>query len=442
MGFQQGLSGLNAASKNLDVIGNNIANANTVGFKQSRAEFADIYASTFASSSNVAGIGTRVMDVAQQFGQGNVETTSNPLDVAITGNGFFRMSDTSGTISYSRNGQFQLDNQGYIVNDGQRLTGWGVDANTGQLLKGGNPVPLQITVGNIGARATGSSGTSNAGLQVGQMNLNAAATIINRAAPPTGVGPLNVTDPTTFTSSTTAQVYDAQGVSHNLTFYFTKVATNQWEVQTSFDGGTPTTTGSPAGTNGYLMYTGTGTLDATTVPTDPLTGTAASNVSGFTFSTTLTAPNGATSPFAFNVSFPNSTQYGSPFVVNALNQDGYADGTLTGMSIGKDGVIQGSYSNGQTKTVGQIVLANFTNVQGLQPLGDNRWSQTFASGQPTIGDPGTGSLGSLQSSAQEDSNVDLTSELVNLITAQRNYQANAQTIKAQDTILQTIVNLG
>ncbi|MDR3428400.1 MULTISPECIES: flagellar hook protein FlgE [Silvimonas] len=441
MGFQQGLSGLNAASKNLDVIGNNIANANTVGFKDSRAEFADIYASTFASSSNVAGIGTRVMSVAQQFGQGNVETTSNPMDVAITGNGFYRMVNDAGTVAYARNGQFQLDNQGYIVNDGEHLTGWAVDPASGQLIKGGSPVPLQVQVGNIGARATGSSGTSSAGLQVGSMNLNAAAPIISRAASPAGVGPLSVTDPTTFTSSTTAQVYDAQGVSHNLTFYFTKVATNQWEVQTSFDGATPVSTGAPAGTNGYLSFNGNGALDSTATVTDPLTGTAASNVSAFNFTTNLVAPNGATSPFAFNVTFPQATQYGSPFVVNALNQDGYADGTLTGMSIGKDGTIQGSYSNGQTKTVGQIVLANFANVQGLQPLGSNLWAQTFASGQALIGDPGTGSLGSLQSSAVEDSNVDLTSELVNLITAQRNYQANSQTIKAQDTILQTIVNI-
>lgn len=439
MGFQQGLSGLNASSKNLDVVGNNIANANTVGFKQSRAEFADIYASTFASSSNVAGIGTRIKDIAQQYGQGNVETTSNPLDVAITGNGFFRMQSAAGSISYSRNGQFQLDNTGFIVNNGQYLTGWPVSATTGALIKGGTPQPLQVTVGNIGARATGGSGTANAGLSL-TTNLNASSPVISRAASPAGVGPLSISDPATYTSTTTATVYDAQGVSHNLSFYFTKVAANQWEVQTSFDGGTPTPTGA-GGTNGYLMFTGNGALDATTVPNDPLTGTAASNVSGFTFSTTLTAPNGATSPFTFAVTFPKSTQFGSPFDVTALTQDGYADGTITGLSIGSDGVVVGNYSNGQTKNIGQIVLASFENNQGLQPLGDNRWSSTFASGQPIIGDPNTGNLGSLQSSAVEDSNVDLTNELVNLITAQRNYQANAQTIKAQDTILQTIVNL-
>ena len=436
MGFQQGLSGLNAASKNLDVVGNNIANANTVGFKDSRAEFADIYASTFESSSNQAGIGVRVKDIAQQFSQGNIETTSNPLDVAITGNGFFRMQNDAGTISYSRNGQFQLDNNGNIVNNGQHLTGWPVSATTGQVIKGGTPVPLKVTVGNIGARATGAT---SQGLQL-TSNLNAAAPVISRAAPPAGVGPLLISDPNTYTNTTTATVYDAQGVSHNLSFYFTKVATNQWEVQTSFDGGAPQPTGA-AGANGYLMFTGNGTLDSTTVPTDPLAATPGSNVAGFTFSTTLTAPNGATSPFTFGVAFPKSSQFGSPFDVTALLQDGYADGTITGLSIGTDGTIVGNYSNGQTKPIGQIVLASFENNQGLQPLGDNRWASTFASGQPLIGDPNTGSLGSLQSSAQEDSNVDLTGELVNLITAQRAYQANAQTIKAQDTILQTIVNL-
>ncbi|WP_035053204.1 flagellar hook protein FlgE [Andreprevotia chitinilytica] len=439
MGFQQGLSGLNAASKNLDVIGNNIANSTTVGFKSSRTEFADIYASSFASSNNVAGIGTRVQDIAQQFSQGNTETTNNGMDVAITGNGFFRLQSVGGAVSYSRNGQFQLDKNGFINNNGQFLTGWMADPTTGLLVKGGNPVPLQVSVGNIGARATGGSGVANAGLQM-IMNLDASKPVISRAAAPAGVGPLAITDPTTYTSSTSATVYDAQGVSHTLSYYFTKVASNQWEVQTSFDGAAPVKTGSPAGTNGYLVFDGNGKLDAATVPTDPLTATAATNVAAFNFTTNLVAPNGATSPFAFTVNFAKSTQFGSAFGVSSLTQDGYADGRLTGLTISKDGTVQGNYSNGQTKPIGQIVLTNFANVQGLAPQGDNRWVETFASGAARTGDPGTSDLGSLQSSALEDSNVDLTGELVNLITAQRTYQANAQTIKAQDTIMQTLVN--
>ncbi|TJZ73828.1 flagellar hook protein FlgE [Chitiniphilus eburneus] len=432
MGFQQGLSGLNASSKNLDVIGNNIANANTVGFKGSRAEFADVFASTFASSSNIAGIGVRVKGIAQQFGQGNTTTTSNPLDIAITGNGFFRLQGSGGTISYSRNGQFQLDNEGYIVNDGQNLTGWMADPVTGAMIKGGQPVPLQVTVSNVGARATGASGLPNSGVQLAA-NLDASKPIIDRTAPPTGVGPLSISDPTTYTHSTSATVYDAQGVSHTVQYFFTKIDVNKWEVQTSFDGANPVPASPTAapGTQGYLYFDGNGRLD----------GTPADSVGAFTFSTTLVAPNGATSPFTFNVNFANSTQFGSDFGVNTLHQDGYADGVLTGMSIAKDGTIVAQFSNNQTKAVGQIVLANFANVQGLAPLGDNRWAETFESGQPRVGDPGTTDLGRLQSAALEDANVDLTAELVNLIVAQRSYQANTQTIKAQDTILQTIVNL-
>ncbi|SMC16805.1 flagellar hook protein FlgE [Andreprevotia lacus DSM 23236] len=445
MGFQQGLSGLNASSKNLDVIGNNIANSSTVGFKNSRTEFADIYASSFASSSTIAGIGVRVTDIAQQFSQGNITTTNNALDVAITGNGFFRVQDPAGNISYTRNGQFQVDRNGYINNNGQYLTGWTTDPNSGLLIKGGQPKPIQLTVGNIGARATGGSGTSNAGLQL-VLNLDASKPILDRTAPPTGVGPLSITDPTTYTNSTSATVYDAQGVSHTLTYYFSKVGVNKWEVQTSFDGAAPvpadptqtlgTAPNAPA-TQGYMYFDGNGRLTGpASTPPAP-----ADAIPSFNFATTLVAPNGATSPFTFNVNFAKSTQFGSAFGVNSINQDGYADGRLTGLSIAKDGTIQGNYSNSQTKVVGQLVLANFTNVQGLQPLGDNRWAQSFASGEPRVGDPGTTDLGLLQSAALEDSNVDLTGELVNLITAQRNYQANAQTIKAQDQILQTLVSL-
>lgn len=425
MGFQQGLSGLNTSAKNLDVIGNNIANSGTVGFKGSRTEFADIYASSFSSANTIAGIGTRVANISQQFGQGNITATSNPLDIAITGNGFYRMQDISGNVSYSRNGQFQVDRNGYVVNNGQRLTGWGTDPASGLLLKGGQPVPLQMTVGNVGAQATGGSGTSSAGLNI-TANLDATKPVINRAVSPAGVGPLVITDPSTFSNSTSATVYDSLGVSHSLTFYFTKTAEssatgNTWEVQTSFDGSATTVDA------GDIVFTPRGAVDA-----------AASTAAAFNY--TQVMANGA-EDLAFDVDFSKSTQSGSAFGVNSITQDGYADGVLTGISVGTDGTIQGRYSNSQTKTIGQIVLANFANVQGLQPLGDNRWAQSYASGDPRVGDPGTSDLGGLQAAAVEDSNVDMTAELVNLITAQRSYQANAQTIKAQDQVLQTLVNL-
>ncbi|WP_028453110.1 flagellar hook protein FlgE [Chitinilyticum aquatile] len=420
MGFQQGLSGLNASSKNLDVIGNNVANSQTVGFKSSRTEFADIYASTFGSASNLAGIGVSVAAISQQFGQGNLTTTNNPLDVAITGNGFFRMSDQSGAISYARNGQFQVDKQGYIVNGGNGLflTGWPVDAATNQFLEGSTPQPIKLEYSNIGAQATGASGSSNAGLQLG-VNLNAQAKVIPAATP------FSSSDPTTYNYATSATIYDSLGVSHTQTMYFRRldpVATpNTWDVHFSVDG-----VDLPALTT-QLVFDTNGKLDltATTNPTPisiPLT-------------------NGATTPLAFNMYFDKSTQYGSPNTVNSLTQDGYTDGVLTGISVSDEGVIQGRYSNSQTRNVAKVVLASFVNSQGLQPLGNNLWAESFSSGQPLINAPGAGSTGKLQSATVEDSNVDLTAELVNLIVAQRTYQANAQTISAQNTIMQTLVNL-
>ncbi|MBM5575025.1 flagellar hook-basal body complex protein [Deefgea sp. CFH1-16] len=238
MGFQQGLSGLGASAKSLDVIGNNVANANTVGFKGARAEFADIYASTFGSSSNIAGIGAKNQTIAQQFGQGNTTSTNNPLDIAITGNGFFRMQDPSGTVSYSRNGQFQLDKNGFIVNNAQLLTGWPVDTASGQVLAGSTAQPIQLQFANIGARATGGSGIVGTGLNLG-LNLNA-----NDKVKPAST-PFSSTDPTTYHYSTSATVFDSLGAAHIQTFYFRKDVppatptvppTSTWTVHYALDG--------------------------------------------------------------------------------------------------------------------------------------------------------------------------------------------------------------
>lgn len=667
MGFQQGLSGLDTATKFLDVIGNNVANSNTVGFKGSRAQFSDIYANSLASTSTQTGIGGRTETVAQQFSQGNMTSTNSPLDLAIQGNGFYRMVSNAGDVSYTRNGQFQLDREGFIVNGDQKLAGYGVN-NNGQLVTGATPNPIKIQTANFGARATGASGLADAGVTLA-VNLDARAPVtsrgtttfsvaglqldnaaaagtlagpftsriadsqggyhtmtvsllnlapgswqvqtaldgattntpgptiqfdsktgvmttaqpvklsltpINPAAPtftmnldlsgttevaaggtpttpvtssagsaaarpsmailgsnldPTSatavtytanlipsdgsatlipvvvsltpgaagsnqwavditpaatpvvplppikfdpttgkvvsggslsytfpdpvntapgapgitmnfdfsnitqirgaavagtttlrsVTPVTATDPTTFTSSTSATVFDAQGVAHTETYFFTKVAPNVWEVQTSFDGGEPQVQAN------FMTFKGDGTM----------------NTAGSVFATNnnIVAPSGATTPLSFTTRMSASTQYGSTFGVSSLAQDGFGDGTLTGLSIGKDGVIQGRYSNGQNRTVGQIVLYNFANPQGLQSLGGNRWAETFGSNTARLGIPGTSDFGSLQSGTVEDSNIDLTKELVDMITAQRTYQANAQTIKTQDQILQTLVNL-
>jgi flagellar hook protein FlgE len=410
MSFQQGLSGLSAAAKNLDVIGNNVANASTVGFKASQAQFAEVYAASLAGATGLAaGIGTKVSTIATQFNQGNISATNNPLDIAINGRGFFRV-DQQGTILYTRNGQFQLDKDGYIVTAaGENLTGYAANAN-GQILPGAL-VKLQLSNADIAP-----SPTANANVLV---NLDSRQTV--------PVTAFNYLDPTTYNSSTSMTVFDSLGNAQTYTFYFRKTAGNTWAVYSSLTNPAGTTTlqngGSAITTLGYdtsgKLVSGA-TTAITVPPADLGTGAAA---------------------LSFTLDFTGSTQYGSPFAVNATSQDGYTSGRLTGFSIDPQGVIQARYSNGQSKAQGQIVLANFTNPQGLQSLGNTLFAETSASGQPLVGGPGSGSLGVLQSSATEDSTVDLTAELVAMITAQRYYQANAQAIKTQDAILQTLVNL-
>ncbi|HZM45618.1 MAG TPA: flagellar hook protein FlgE [Burkholderiales bacterium] len=412
MGFQTGLSGLNAASQNLDVIGNNVANASVVGFKSSRTLFADVYAASLnGAGANAIGIGTKVADIQQQFTQGNITVTNNPLDIAINGGGFFRMSD-NGTITYSRNGQFHFNEDGYIVNaDNLRLSGYGVDAS-GNIVASA-PVAIQLDTADIAPKVTSDFGVG--------LNLDA------RATPPT-TAVFNPADPTSFTASTSGTVYDSLGNSHVFTQYFVKTATNgQWNLHGAVDGTALANVnlGAGAGNPVVLNFNSSGAL-TTAMPI-----AAAS----------LTVAGGAATPLTFALDFQGSTQYGSNFSVNSLTQDGYTSGRLSGFSIAGDGQILGQYSNGQSKTLGQVVLANFANPEGLTPLGNNQWQESADSGLPLIGAPATGNLGALQSAAVEDSNVDLTAELVNMITAQRVYQANAQSIKTQDQVLQTLVNL-
>lgn len=411
MSFQQGLSGLNAAAKSLDIIGNNVANSGTVGFKQSQAQFADVYANslTGAGGANV-GIGTKVALVAQQFTQGNITATNNPLDMAINGGGFFRM-DSNGEATYQRNGQFQLDRLGFIVNPtGAKLTGYAADAN-GTLLTGA-PTPLSINTADLMPQIT--SGVKAV------LNLDSGS-----AVPLTS--PFSMTDPDTFNHSTAISVYDSLGNSQTLqTFYVKTALPGEWEVYAASDG-VPIVGGGANGQVANLNFNTGGTLTTAMPLATPVTVPATAS--------------GATPTFPVTLDFSGTTQFGSGFSVNTLNQDGFTSGRLAGFNIGADGMVLGRYTNGQSAVLGQVVLANFANPNGLQPLGNNMWAETATSGTPLVGTPTSGSLGVLQSSAVEDSNVDLTAELVNLITAQRVYQANAQTIKAQDAVLQTLVNL-
>lgn len=401
MGFQQGLSGLNAAAKNLDAIGNNVANANTVGFKQSQAQFADVYANSLnGGGGSQVGIGVKVSQVAQQFTQGNITATNNALDIAINGGGFFRM-ETNGEATYQRNGQFQLDRQGFIVNPtGAKLTGY--QANAGGVLLTGATAPLSINTADLVPQIT--------------TKINAVINLDSRGAVP-AVTPFNMNDPLSFNNSTAVSVFDSLGNSHTLQTFYVKTGPNAWEVHASMDG-------EPSLLAGALTFDSSGALTGgspITIP--PQTLTTGANTLGFP------------------IDFTGTTQFGAAFSVNTLNQDGYTSGRLGGFNIGADGIILGRYTNGQSAVLGQVVLANFANPNGLQQLGNNQWAETSTSGTPLVGSPSSGSLGVLQSSAVEDSNVDLTAELVNMITAQRVYQANAQTIKAVDALLQTLINL-
>ena len=514
MSFQQGLSGLNGAAKSLDVIGNNIANSGTVGFKQSQAQFADIYASSlYGVSGNQAGIGVAVSQVAQSFTQGNLETSSNPLDIAINGGGFFR-TNAAGTIQYSRNGQFQVDKNGFIINaQNAQLTGYPVDAN-GKVLAGA-PVALQIDPGDMNPQATTKVDT--------QVNLNSNSEM------PTTV-PFSMTDPTSYNKQIPVAVYDSLGNAHTMSMFYVKTGTNTWDVYTASDDLEVTSgkvasalqtdpaalaartayqaavTAVPqvpanvasaaiayANAAGAAVTNAAGTSGASTAQLAAIAATYGSAVANGVNSTRtpdqidaaiaaatvvpavktaslifnsvgsldkaamlalnppqtlpidVTLPiipaTGANGTLAIKVDFSNSTQLGIATSEKKTVADGYAAGQLSRFVVGADGIIQGQYSNGRTRDLGQVIVTSFTNPNGLQPLGNNAWAESSTSGSPIIGEPGTGTAGSLRSSAVEVSNVDLTAELVNMITAQRAYQANAQTIKTQDSILQTLVNL-
>lgn len=449
MGFQQGLSGLNASSKNLDVIGNNVANAGTFGAKTARAEFADMYAAAMngAGATNI-GIGVNLAAVAQQFTQGNITTTENPLDLAINGSGFFQVADVvrdpnaapntaptmDGPPLYTRNGQFKVDRNGYIVNNqGQVLLGYVASANG--VIAPQQARPIQLPTAGINPLAT-------TAIEL-EFNLDSRSAVTR----PSGGG-INFNDPTTFNNATSVTLFDAMGQDVAVTYYFQKTAPNTWDVYATANGvplmGTsaspapvatinypPTSGGNPtaAGGGSITYYMGGG-------------GTSADGRIPIDVPATVRPDGSSTLPIAgIQLNMGNSTQYGTTFGVTNLTQNGFAAGQLVGVTIDNSGIIMARFSNGQSRPAGQIELATFRNPQGLQPLGGNVWAATYASGDPTVSPPGSGNMGVLQAGALEESNVDLTAELVNMITAQRAYQANAQTIRTQDQVLQTLVSL-
>ncbi|KRG67915.1 flagellar hook protein FlgE [Stenotrophomonas terrae] len=405
MGFNVSLSGINAANADLNVTANNIANVNTTGFKESRAEFADLFnATSYGLSRNAIGSGARLSNVAQQFSQGNINQTGRSLDLAVAGEGFFTMN-MNGSRVYSRAGNFQTDNNGYVVNpqgarlqvfapsaDGTRFDGQLTDL---QLLTTDSP-PKQSTL------------------------VNMAFTLPGNAPEPT-VAPFDPTDSNTYNHSTGGiTVYDSLGVSHTQTSYFVKTANaNEWEVHNYIDG-------QPAGGPSTLQFSNAGALtnpangDITLAPFTPSTGAGVVNLT-------------------LNVS--GATQYGEKFAMRDTRQDGYAAGKLNEISISEEGVVYARYTNGDDKPLGQVALTTFNNPQGLQNQGNNLWVETFSSGNPRTGAPDTSDLGQIQAGSLEASTVDLTEQLVNMIVAQRNFQANSQMVSTQDQITQTIINI-
>ena len=564
MSFNIGLSGMRAASKDLNVTGNNIANAGTAGFKQSRAEFSDVYAaSVMGTGKNPVGSGVLLSNISQQFNQGNINYTQNALDLAINGNGFFQVSN-NGALSYTRAGYFGTDREGALVdNFGYKLQGFPVDKNGN--LQNGVVGDLQIQTANQAPKASSRIDTAfnlNSTLkppatwqatfdgealsalrsQTGSMALTSdeitalpdpvswqddllAATtgasdfyltklksvysapdrtqfedgsgnLINAAgynaairssisaamtasdsavlddstaiasvasgAASAASGTFNPVDPTTYNSSTSLNVFDSQGNSHVMTQYFVKTDANKWDMKILIDGRNPA---DPAATNPYVMnltFDPAGGLsqiaDATgatpalfTIGADKkvtLNGATAGANNGWVPAISdggtpaKWTPNGAlANPDGIVMDFTKSTQFSSSFAVNSVAQDGYTTGEMAGLEIDDTGLIFARYTNGQSKVQGQIILANFANVQGLTPAGKTQWVQSYESGEPVVGTPMSGTMGALQAGALEDSNVELSDQLVNLIVAQRNYQANAKTIETESAITQTIINL-
>ncbi len=419
MSFQQGLSGLNASSKNLEVIGNNIANANTFGAKVARAEFADMYAASLSGAGgNSIGIGVNLQAVAQQFTQGNLVATESPMDIAINGGGFFQLSDEQNPVSYTRNGQFKVDRDGFIVsNGGLKLIGYVADDN-GAILPGG-ATPLKLPTGGIAPKPT-------TAVEV-EMNLDARKAVTAPGAAPN----IDFTNPLTFNNATSLTIYDEKGQDIALTYYFQKSADDEWNVFATANG--ESLMGSNAAPDAIATLTFSANGKEVLAPAPPIV---------FDVPITTNAAGANTLPMTgVELDLSRATQFGAAFGITDLTQNGFTAGQLSAVLVEPDGVVMARYSNGETKPAGQIELATFRNPQGLMPLGGNNWGLTLGAGSPVTGPPGQGVMGVLQSGALEESNIDLTGELVAMITAQRTYQANAQTIKTQDQVLQTLVNL-
>ncbi|WP_413112633.1 flagellar hook protein FlgE [Thaumasiovibrio sp. DFM-14] len=399
MSFNIAMSGLNTTSQELNTISNNIANVSTVGFKSSRAEFSAIM-------NGGMGGGVEIASLSQTFTDGGQAMTGRSTDLAIGGNGFFVLRGEDGQNVYSRAGMFQQDKDNFLVNSaGLRVQGYTTDANGN--LQTGSVGDIHVNTASVGAQATTRVDFT--------ANFDAGSKIIededgNRIA-------FDPEDSDSFNSSYTTTVYDSLGNEHTLTQYFVKTGENEWEVNYAMNGEVM----DGAVTNVEFDENGKITAPADNVDL------------------VFNPPGAAEMNIALSMS--GSTQYGSEFAVSTNRSNGHTSGELTGISIDDSGMVFANYSNGESVTQGQIVLADFPNAGGLSQVGDTAWAATQASGQPLMGEPGSGTLGSLSAGYIEQSNVDLTGELVGLMTSQRNYQANAQSLSTQQQLTQVLFNI-
>lgn len=423
MSFTTALSGLRASSNLLSVTGNNISNANTTGFKQSRSEFGDVYVSSMGGmSATTPGAGVQVTTVAQQFGQGNLQFTDNTLDLAISGDGFFVVGnsvDNTNERYYTRNGALHTNQDGYVVNAlDQPILAYAPAGDTVEEgFNTGVLQPLQIDTSPVAPQATDS------------ITLD---TSLDARSPALDTTLFNPGDPATYTHSTSTTVYDSQGVPHVVTGYYVKTADNGWDLYTYADGqamtAAPTsltydTGGNLVSVNGSVSPDGIAPADLTFTTDVPVT------------------PNPGADPLTITFDLRGSTQVGGAFSVNSLSQNGFPTGRFSGLEIDDSGAVLAHYSNGDTKPMGQVAVARFENPQGLDKRGDTEWGESFASGGPVVGVAGTGNFGSIKSGALEGANLELADQLVTLIVAQQSYQANAQTIQTENQITQTLLNL-
>jgi flagellar hook protein FlgE len=421
MAFETAVSGIKASSVSLGIIGNNIANAGTTGFKTSRGEFADVFTSSLlGSAGNSAGKGVAVVGVNQSFSQGNISFTENVMDMAINGSGFFVLNDNGSNI-YSRAGSFSVDRDGNVVNaSGHQLMVFSA-TESGKVTHDLGPLTIENSL--IQPKAT---------TEVTMLaNLDSRNQTPLLAWPGTGfdafADPATAPDPDMYNASTSVTIYDSLGNSHVQSLYFAKTAIeNTWDVYSLIDGV------SVSGPD-PVAFTTSGKIDAADLPLEI-------NLSAWQPLDSLGAANGA-EPQDMVLDLSAISQFGNEFSINNISQDGYTTGQLRGVEVGDSGTVFARFTNGQSRVLGQVALAKFANTSGLQPMGSTGWAETFASGQPVIGAPGTAGIGTVQSGALEDSNVEVTQQLVDMIVAQRNFQANAKVIQTEDTITQAVINL-